>query len=85
MGVLSTCSSSHAVHIEIVDTLETDSFIMALRSFISIHGDVREISSDWGTNLFGATRDFKHAVAENDHERKKDILLYKGCDYQLIK
>ena len=85
MGVLSTCLSSYAVHIEILDTLETDSFIVALRSFISIRRDVREISSDWGTNLFGANREFQHAVAENDHERKKDALLYKGCDYQLIK
>jgi len=48
-----------AVHIEVADTLETDSFIMALRRFIGIRGDVREIRSDWGTNLVGAEREFQ--------------------------
>ena len=70
---------------EIEDTLETDLFIMALRRFISIRGDVREIRSDWGTNLVRAEREFQCAVAEMDHERIKDFLLYKGCDYLLIK
>ena len=33
-GVLFTCMASRAVHIEVADTLETDSFISALRRFV---------------------------------------------------
>jgi len=69
---------------EDTNTLDTDSFIMALRRFISIHRDVIEVRSDWGTNLIGAERELKSAVNEIDHEKIKDFLLYKGCDYQLI-
>ena len=33
-GVLFTCMASRAVHIEVADTLETDSFISALQRFV---------------------------------------------------
>ena len=84
-GVLFTCLSCRAVHIEVADTLETNSFIMALRRFISIRGDIRETHSDWGTNLVGAERELQHAVAEMDHKQIKDFLLYNKCHYQLIR
>ena len=84
-GVLFTCLYCRAVHIEVANSLDTDSFIMALRRFISIRGNVREIRSDWGTNLVGAERELQSAVKEMDHRRIKDFLLYKGCDYQLIR
>ena len=45
-GVLFTCLASRAVHIETADTLETDSFINALRRFVARRGPVREVRSD---------------------------------------
>ena len=53
-GVLFTCLTSRAVHIETADSLETDSFINALRRFIARRGPLREIRSDQGTNIVGA-------------------------------
>ena len=66
-GVLFTCLASRAVHIETADTLETDSFINALRRFIARRGPVREIKSDRGTNIVGAERELKKALDELDH------------------
>ena len=40
-GVLFTCMSCRAVHVETVNTMETDSFIICLRRFISIRGPLR--------------------------------------------
>ena len=53
-GVLFTCLVSRAVHIEVSATLTTDSFINALRRFIAIRGNIKELHSDNGTNFFGA-------------------------------
>ena len=43
-GALFTCMASRAVHLEYTHTLDTDSFIMALRRFISRRGEVRQLS-----------------------------------------
>ena len=66
-GVLYTCLASRAVHIETADSLETDSFINALRRFIARRGPVREIRSDQGTNIAGAERELKKGLDELDH------------------
>ena len=42
-GVLFTCLTSRAVHIETANSLSTDSFINALRRMISIRGPVRQL------------------------------------------
>ena len=44
---------SRAVHIEVVATMETDSFIMALRRMIARRGNIRSMRSDNGTNFVG--------------------------------
>ena len=67
-GVLFTCLTSRAVHIETADSLETDSFINALRRFIARRGPVREIRSDQGTNIVGAQTELKKALEEMDHD-----------------
>jgi len=50
-GVLFTCLSTHAIHLEVSATLETDSFINALHRSINRRGPVRTIRCDQGSNL----------------------------------
>nr|XP_027237831.1 uncharacterized protein LOC113828955 [Penaeus vannamei] len=50
-GIVFTCLTSRAVHIEVMDSMETDSFINALRRFTARRGPVKSIRSDNGTNL----------------------------------
>ena len=51
-GALFTYLASRAVHIEVVASMEMDSFIMAL--WRVIRGNIRTIKSDNGSNFIGA-------------------------------
>ena len=65
-GILFTCMSSRAIHLETATSLDTDSFINALRRFLSRRGPVRQLRSDNGTNFVGARRELKEALEEMD-------------------
>lgn len=65
-GVLFTCLTVRAIHIEIVATLTTDSFIMALRRMAARRGWPQQLFSDNGTNLRGAHAELKRSVQELD-------------------
>lgn len=72
-GLLLTYIFSRAVHIEMLDDLTTDGLINALCSFIAIHGMVRQIRCDQGTNFIGARCEFVEAVREMNQEELKDL------------
>ncbi|GBM92995.1 hypothetical protein AVEN_161836-1 [Araneus ventricosus] len=52
--VLFTCAVYRAVHLELVASLTTDSFLMAFRRFIARTGRPRTVYSDNSTNFKGA-------------------------------
>lgn len=80
-GVIFTCLSIRAVHIEVAHSLDTDSFIMALRRFISRRGQVKEIRSDNGTNLTGGEKELREALKEWNQETIHNHLLQKNIKW----
>ena len=78
-GCLFTCLTTRAIHIEVSQSLETDSFIHALQRFITRRGEPVEIRSDNGTNFVGAQLELRRALKEwnlaqiDDFLRKKEI------------
>ena len=76
-GVIFTCLSSRAVHIETTTSLETDTFLNALRRFVARRGPIREVYSDQGTNLVGADTELKQALKELDQPRLQEQVLTK--------
>ncbi|XP_020556659.2 uncharacterized protein LOC110014220 [Oryzias latipes] len=76
-GLLFTCMSSRAVHIELLDDLTTDAFINALRAFIAIRGKVRQLRCDQGTNFVGANKEFMNAMKGLNEEQLKE----HGCEF----
>ena len=80
-GSIFTCLASHAVHLETLNTMETDSFISALRHFINRRGKVRKLCSDQGTNFVGARNELTDALQELNRDRVKGFLLTKECDW----
>ena len=76
-GLLLTCMCSRAIHIEVLDDLTTDAFLNALRCFIAIRGNVRQLQSDQGTNFVGARNEFQQLMKGIEQERVKEL----GCSF----
>lgn len=60
-GLLLKCLTTRAVHIEVLSSINTDSFLMALRRFIARRGKPAEILCDQGTNFRGGDRELQEA------------------------
>ena len=80
---LFTCFSSRAVHIEITNTIDADSFIMALRRFLARRGLVQSIWSDNVTNFVSANNELQKALKEMNHLKIKNYLQGNDTDWIL--
>ncbi|XP_066270881.1 uncharacterized protein [Branchiostoma lanceolatum] len=80
-GVIFTCTTTRAVHLEKADSLDTDSCINALRRFIARRGQVRMIISDNGTNLVGAKSELKREVQKWNNSKIHENMLKEGVDW----
>jgi hypothetical protein len=58
-GLMFTCLTSRAAHIEVIEEMPSSSFINALRRFLPLRGPVQIIHSDRGTNFIGAAEEMK--------------------------
>ncbi|XP_065073869.1 uncharacterized protein LOC135697938 [Ochlerotatus camptorhynchus] len=73
-GMLVTCLTTRAIHIEVVHTLSTASCIMGLRNFAARRGMPKTIYSDHGTCFIGANRELgEAATAINQDEVMKEF------------
>ena len=59
--VLFTCLTIRAIHLELVQSLSTDDFILAYRNFCNIRIRPRNMYCDNGTNFVGASRELKQS------------------------
>ncbi|KAL4005475.1 hypothetical protein ACER0C_005188 [Sarotherodon galilaeus] len=80
-GVIFTCLAIRAVHLEVAASLDTDSFINALRRFIARRGQVVELRSDNGTNFVGAEWELTKAIQEWNTCKIESTLTQKGIKW----
>ena len=73
-GVLFTCLSTRAIHLELANALDADSFLMALRRFFARRGQPDAMFSDNGTNFVGGERELRESLQELDQTRISDEL-----------
>ena len=71
LAVLFTCMSTRAIHIEVIESMDSSSFINTLRWFFSVRGPVKQIRSDCGLNFIVACRELKMEAVQSD----------KGCTW----
>lgn len=68
-GVLVTCMTTRAIHLEIAHSMDTSSCIMAIRNFECHRGKPRKYISDNGTNFHGANNVFCEEFDKLDHNK----------------
>ena len=57
------------IHIEMTKRMDTDSFVLALWSFIARRGNIRSIRSDNGSNFIWAEKELKNCMNERDNKK----------------
>ena len=78
-GVLFTCLTIRAVHLEIAGHLSTDKLILALRRFIARRGKPKIIMSDNGTNVVGANKELQTSLQKLDQSK----IVFCLTDYNI--
>ena len=63
-GLIFTCLVTRAVHIEVLTSMEADSFINAIMRFIARRGKPLLLRCDNGTNFVGGSNELKSSIAE---------------------
>jgi hypothetical protein len=74
--LLTTCLYCRGIHTEVLPTMETCSFLNALRRMLAVRGAVRRIRADHGTNFIGAINEDGRAIIDaavvgDELERRK--------------
>ena len=82
------CFATKAVHIELVTSLSTDSFLAALRRFTARRGKPRTIYSDNGTNFQGAANQLHdlYSMLQSPGQMAAihDHVASEGCTWHFI-
>jgi hypothetical protein len=81
-GLMVTCLYSRAVHIEMLDDLSTDKFIVALRCVLALRGPIKTIFCDQGTNFIGAERELQLALKEFNVDKASRYLAECQCEFR---
>ena len=80
-GLVFTCLSSRAIHIELLESMDASSFICALRRFFAFHGPVSILRCDRGTNFVGAKSELGDALRQMDQRKVKGYVTNHGCEW----
>lgn len=81
-GCLLSCLTVRATHIEVAESLETDSIISALRRFIHRRGKAKVIRRDNGTNLCGEGRELREAEDSWNQQKVNSFLHQRNIDWK---
>ena len=80
-GCIFTCLSIRAIHIEVTQSMNTESFLNALRRFIARRGRPSVIRSDNGSNIVGANKEIRSAIREWNQQKIHESLLQEDIQW----
>ena len=80
-GCIFTCLTSRAVHLEVSESLDADSFLNAFRRFVARRGQPDKMYSDNGSNFQAGEKELKNAFKSMNKDKVEAFLHDKGCEW----
>ena len=80
-GVIFTCLTLRAIHIEVANSLDTESFINALRRFIARRGRPEEMRSDNGGNFVKGEKELRREIQDWNQTQIHDFLVQRNIKW----
>ena len=80
-AVIFTYLTAREIHIDLIESLDTSSFINAQRRFLTLRGPVAQLLSDCRTNFVGARNELEAAMNEMDKKDIEAYLVREGCEW----
>ena len=81
-GVIFTCLNIRAIHLELAHSLDTDSYINALKRFIARRGKPETISTDNGTNCVGSQRELKKEIQRWNIHQINEFMIQRQIQWE---
>ena len=80
-GLMGTCLVTRAVHVDVLQSLRTDSLINAISRIVARRGPIKKIRSDLGTNMVGADNELRSELAGLDRSKLQQFALRDGIEW----
>jgi len=80
-GIIFTCLTIRAVHIEVIHSMSTDSFVDSLRRFIARRGKPEIIRSDNGTNFTSGEKEIREAILQWNQRNIHEFLVQQNVQW----
>ena len=81
-GCIFTCMTTRAIHLEVADSLSTDSFINTLERFMNRRGQPKTIYSDCGSNFKGANNELAQELGKLQQDEVGKFACRRGFDWK---
>ena len=81
-GLVFTCLSSRAIHIEVLEAMDSSAFICALRRFFALRGHAKLLRCDRGTNFVGAKTELDAAASELAEKKVEKFVTECGYKWE---
>ena len=83
-GCIYTCLTTRAIHIEKLDSMDTDSFLNGFRRFVSRRGIPEKVFSDNGSNFIGGWTELQKSFQQLSQSKIARYALAKGFEWKFI-
>lgn len=76
-GILYKCMTTRCLHLDLLESLDSDAFLMSLRRFVSRRGTPFKLLCDNGTNFIGGNRELQDAFDVMAPQLKEQLAKQK--------
>ena len=80
-GVLFTCLATRAIHLEVAQSMDTDSFLNSMRRFIARRSVPEVMRSDNGSNFVGGCKELREAISGWNKSQIHEFLLQRNVKW----